>query len=186
MYDPLRLSLIVLVSAAVATMTRLTLRVPLKQALGEGAFVGYLCALLYLVTFPLRHIAPSEARQLSASINLIPFHTISQLVSEHGQRFVVELLGNLAAFVPLGILLPALGGRFRRLATVLLAALALSVTVEALQAGLRLASVSGRSFDIDDVMLNVVGTGLGYLVLASVRRVIGRPAPVSKAEEPSA
>jgi glycopeptide antibiotics resistance protein len=77
--------------------------------------------------------------------------------------------GNVALFVPLGLLLPLIrsGLRFR---SGLLIALALSCGIELLQYVSR-AWGSYRSVDVNDVILNVVGTGLG-LALASLFRVL--------------
>jgi glycopeptide antibiotics resistance protein len=69
-------------------------------------------------------------------------------------------LGNLVLFVPLGILLPMVSRRFRMLKRVLLFALILSVSIEAIQFFLRFVG-NPRSVDIDDVILNTLGACLG-------------------------
>lgn len=100
--------------------------------------------------------------------NLIPFHTLEiywrNLDSEFWMR---NLFGNLALLLPLGLLgpiaLPALG-RWWRIALV---ALLYSVAIEVIQL-----AVPDRSADIDDVIVNVAGALLGYLVFAIARAVL--------------
>ena len=100
--------------------------------------------------------------------NLIPFHTLGiywrNLDSEFWMR---NLFGNLALLLPLGLLgpiaLPALG-RWWRIALV---ALLYSVAIEVIQL-----AVPDRSADIDDVIVNVAGALLGYLVFAIARAVL--------------
>jgi glycopeptide antibiotics resistance protein len=70
-------------------------------------------------------------------------------------------LGNLALFVPLGILLPLVSNRFRTLKRVLLFALFLSLSVESIQFLLRFFG-NPRAVDIDDVILNTLGACVGF------------------------
>ena len=74
--------------------------------------------------------------------------------------------GNLALFVPLGILLPLVGNRFLSLKRVLLFALMLSVSVEAIQFLLRFFG-NPRAVDIDDVILNALGACVGFAIYKS-------------------
>ena len=75
-------------------------------------------------------------------------------------------LGNLALFVPLGILLPLVSNRFLSLKRVLLFALMLSVGVEAIQFLLRFFG-NPRAVDIDDVILNALGACVGFAIYKS-------------------
>lgn len=86
--------------------------------------------------------------------SLIPLRTIgSYLASTPSFNVAVQLLGNILLFVPLGFFL-ALDGVLRpRKAAI--AGLLSAVFVEIWQA------LVGRSVDIDDVILNTFGVGLG-------------------------
>ncbi len=75
-------------------------------------------------------------------------------------------LGNLVLFVPLGILLPLVSNRFLSLKRVLLFALMLSVSVEAIQFLLRFFG-NPRAVDIDDVILNALGACVGFAIYKS-------------------
>ena len=89
--------------------------------------------------------------------NLVPFRTISSyLASTPSLNVAVQLLGNVLLFVPLGFFL-AYGSVFRT-AKALTVGLFVAVLVEAWQ------SLVGRTFDIDDVILNGIGVVLGVSV----------------------
>jgi glycopeptide antibiotics resistance protein len=103
--------------------------------------------------------------------NLVPFHTLAIYWRNLGSEFWMRnFFGNLALLLPLGVLgpiaLPVLD-RWWRLALV---ALLYSVAIELIQ---RL--VPARSADIDDVIVNVSGALLGYLVFR-ISDLFRRPA----------
>ena len=75
-------------------------------------------------------------------------------------------LGNVALFMPLGILLPLVSNRFLRLKRVLLFALLLSLSVESIQFLLRFFG-NPRAVDIDDVILNTLGACVGFALYKS-------------------
>jgi glycopeptide antibiotics resistance protein len=80
---------------------------------------------------------------------------------------IKQLGGNVALGVPFGLLLPVLAPRTRRLVRVTAITAAVMILVELLQGTL----VTGRAFDVDDVILNSAGAFLGYLILG---RRLGR------------
>ena len=99
--------------------------------------------------------------------NLRPWDTVSRYlwVLKHSadpvQQFhaVANLAGNVILFLPLGLFLPALFIRLRafwRFALVVLLAI-LSVEVLQLFTGL-------GTLDVDDLLLNLMGIALGYLL----------------------
>ena len=94
--------------------------------------------------------------------NLVPFHTLSIYLANLDSLFWMRnLLGNLALLLPLGLLgpiaLPALD-RWWRIA---LLALFVSTAIELTQL-----LVPDRSADIDDVIVNVAGALVGYVLYA--------------------
>ena len=108
-----------------------------------------------------------------ASLNLKPFETVRllwpQAMGEYGpalQRFaIVNLAGNVALFVPAGLFLPLLFRSMRRWWLFLLTAVLAIAAVECLQLVLRLGSC-----DIDDLILNVPGTLIGFGVYKIVEK----------------
>jgi len=104
------------------------------------------------------------------SFNVVPLHTIwsyvftyNDQVSDWGAVALMNLLANVLLFVPLGFLAPLLRRGKTTLRQVLAIGVATSFTIEAVQFFI------GRSADVDDILLNVLGVCIGYLVLAAVR-----------------
>lgn len=100
-------------------------------------------------------------RTLFRSINLIPFHSINQYLSGSSdtiRRFAFgNVIGNIVIFIPLGLYLP-LFKKDKRVLVNLLFIFFVSLVVEILQ-GLLGIGVS----DIDDIILNSLGGGIGIL-----------------------
>ena len=90
-------------------------------------------------------------------VNLMPGDGIRRALLNSDQDLGrLNLLGNIAMFVPVGLLVPiATGLRWRHVVSVCLLA---SLAIEIAQVSL------GRAFDIDDVLLNTLGAALGAAV----------------------
>ncbi|MCI6271644.1 MAG: VanZ family protein [Erysipelotrichaceae bacterium] len=71
--------------------------------------------------------------------------------------FIINVLGNVFAFVPLGIFVPILF-KNKKLFSLILIGFTLSLVIEIIQLTVI------RATDVDDVMLNTIGTILGYLI----------------------
>jgi glycopeptide antibiotics resistance protein len=87
-----------------------------------------------------------------------------------GDRALVILggaAGNVALFLPLGFLLPLLMPRLDRLWRTVGAGLALSTAIELTQ----LAFPGVRRSDVNDVLMNTLGTALGFLAWRLAARV---------------
>ncbi|KQL44779.1 antibiotic resistance protein VanZ [Brevibacillus choshinensis] len=74
-------------------------------------------------------------------------------------NMLYNVLGNVALFMPLGMLVPILFRSFQSIHRVFFTALVSSLTIEFLQFWLALGS-----FDVDDLLLNIVGALIGYAV----------------------
>ncbi len=141
--------------------------------LALSLLIVYLVVLAVLTLRPVGADVDSNVR-----LNLKPFATILPALRHGPGSFMfANLLGNLLAFVPLGLLLPV---AFRRQPwpLVILAGAALSVSIETTQYALSLNLGHGyRAADIDDVIVNVFGTIVGlalYGVTALAALIIGR------------
>ncbi|MGI8332101.1 VanZ family protein [Actinomadura scrupuli] len=85
---------------------------------------------------------------------------------------VQQIGGNLALLAPLGVLLPVVFTRLRGPLRLALVSGVISLTIETLQGNL----ITGRAFDSDDVILNVVGVVLAYLLIGrKLSRLIRGP-----------
>ena len=102
--------------------------------------------------------------QVAGQLNLIPFRTLRLFGSlldsarpDYVRAAVINLGGNILMFIPLGFLLPRVFPKLPSLPRVLLATAAIITAVELLQ----LFTLVG-SCDIDDLILNVLGSAMGY------------------------
>ncbi|WP_162551103.1 VanZ family protein [Paenibacillus tepidiphilus] len=100
--------------------------------------------------------------------NLEPLRTIKLYFNldngvSYGYR-LVNLIGNVAVFVPFGILLPLVKGKLRSIVRLTLYTGLWVLILECLQMLLHVGS-----FDIDDLLLNLLGVWIGYIVLRLMR-----------------
>ena len=113
-------------------------------------------------------------QQIKNNMNLIPFHTIRQywkivrLRQYNDVRFfhsVINLVGNIILFIPIGYFLPRLWRKLRKFFPFLFTCILSVFLVELLQ----LLTLLG-SMDIDDLILNLAGLILGYLAYTIPKR----------------
>lgn len=111
-------------------------------------FIIYILLLFELLT--------GTENSYGSGMNIIPFKEIMRY--KFGSKmFIYNVLGNILIFVPFGYFI----SRYvkpKKVFPIIVDAIITSITVETVQLKI------GRSFDIDDVMLNMVGAILGYFV----------------------
>ena len=113
---------------------------------------------------------------LESSINLMPFHTIRNFINavsrtDDGYMFrfsVINLAGNVVMFIPLGFFVPCVFSKFSRFGYCMLFSAICITAVELIQ----LFTLLG-SCDIDDLILNMIGSAVGYGMYFIVKRKIG-------------
>ncbi len=139
-------------------------------------FAVYLAVLLVLTFFPFVGLHGTDP----VDLRLQAFRTVNFALKKGlSSREFIVLMGNIAAFVPLGLLLPVLTGR-RSLVLVLLAGFALSFAIETGQLAISIAlGFAYRTADIDDVIVNVAGAALGYALYVVVTSIRTRSAGAS-------
>lgn len=92
--------------------------------------------------------------------NIVPFKTIDLHIRYYSRSWAkLNLWGNLIPFVPYGFLLPIVYPKMNRFANVFLYGLLSVLFIEVFQFFTRLGT-----FDVDDIMLNMVGICFGYLL----------------------
>lgn len=117
-----------------------------KEILGIG-FVAYIMCLFYVVTF--QDVSWSTS-------NFIPFKEMFRY--ELGTKiFFKNVGGNMLMFVPFGFFVSYFLKLEKKYSIILLTILT-SLTIETTQL------MIGRVFDIDDIILNIVGGFVGFLI----------------------
>lgn len=90
--------------------------------------------------------------------NLVPLRLLLKHASGGYGRTELRLVsGNVAVFVPFGLMLPLAVRACRRWWATVAVGLAFSMTIELLQL-----QIPGRQSDVDDVILNTLGVAIGY------------------------
>lgn len=99
------------------------------------------------------------------SVNLIPFRTITEYLSNSGFLSVVNVLGNIVLFVPLGIYL-TLFNHNKKIGINTLWIVLISMAVEILQYLFKVGAT-----DIDDIILNGLGGFFGIVIYKILRKI---------------
>lgn len=132
-------------------------------------------ALFYLYLFYLTYLlflSPSYGRTLGVprEYNLLPFKTISNYIIYreyvNTNILIINIIGNVVAFMPMGFFIPILFRKKRSFWKVILFSALISLFVELLQFKL----VVG-SFDVDDIILNTLGGAIGFVIFNMIYKV---------------
>ncbi|MDN0197704.1 VanZ family protein [Streptomyces sp. S.PNR 29] len=126
--------------------------------------LAMLCAFAFMVAFAVvlarLTLQPSPASEALTHTNLHPGRSLEAYLNQPALRDAVRQIGgNILLGVPFGVLMPVVAPRTRGVLRVLLLTAVVMLMVEFAQGAL----VTGRAFDIDDVILNTTGALIGYL-----------------------
>ena len=137
-----------------------------RQKLGWVLFILYLCLLAYFMFFSESFGRTDTSR--GYQYNLVPFNEISRYFRYYSTigplLFLVNMIGNVAAFMPFGFFLPIISRRSKKWYNTVMLGFGFSLMLETLQ----LIFMVG-SFDVDDMQLNTLGAALGYLAYRFVQ-----------------
>lgn len=149
------ISSVVLISVRVSYLIKNKERIVIYKELLMYAFIIYTLCLFQIVTF--------QDDVSFGTNNFIPFREI--LRYNMGSRlFFKNVIGNMILFLPFGFFI-SLYLKEKKANLPLLIILITSFSIEVVQ------MIIGRVFDIDDILLNLVGGYLGYLVYYFLKRI---------------
>ena len=138
-----------------------------RQKLGWVLFLMYLCLLAYFMFFSESFGRTDTDR--GYAYNLVPLKEITRYFRYYRTLgmplFLINIVGNMVAFMPFGFFLPIISRRNRKWYNTVSFGLIFSLILETLQLIFKVGS-----FDVDDMLLNTVGAGLGFLVYRTVQR----------------
>lgn len=103
--------------------------------------------------------------------NLVMFQEIMRyynlgMRTENWNLFVLNVIGNIVVFMPIGMFLPSLFSRCRNIIFTTILSLELSLCVEIVQLITKVGS-----FDVDDLLLNTLGGICGFIVYMVYRGI---------------
>jgi glycopeptide antibiotics resistance protein len=143
-----------------------------KREVSINILFVYVLCLISITMFPL--IINFEKSGNWVSVNAIPvMGTVQDLVNitkdENMRGFMIgfwlkSIVGNFILLLPLGVMLPILWDKFKSFKKTVLFAFGVTLTIEILQLLSSYIGNSGRAFDIDDIILNSLGSMLGFAI----------------------
>ncbi|MDB5192589.1 MAG: VanZ [Segetibacter sp.] len=141
-------------------------------------FIIYIVLVLVITIIPLpltTHDAPVDK-----GLSIVPlYRSITGLIetvstelqwSSLRNRYIINIIGNIILFIPLGLFLPVLTQTFSTLKKVMLAGFICSLSIELTQLLFWLFGMY-RYVDIDDVIFNTTGAIMGYFIFRLVVHV---------------
>ncbi|KAF5992764.1 VanZ family protein [Streptomyces sp. RLB3-17] len=144
---------------SVPAQERKALPLPVRLLIMLLAFVAMVAFAVALARLTLE---PSPASKALIHTNLHPGSSLRAYLDQPALRDAVKQIGgNVVLGVPFGVLVPVLIPKARGILRVLLLTAVVMLLVELVQGTL----ITGRAFDIDDVILNTSGALVGYLLL---------------------
>ena len=165
-YDLLKSSLINMwPSLVIVSVTLITLRFAyLKNHREKFKFYEEFETLLSIIYMLLLYQMVTRVDiNISSGINIVPFTEILRY-DLNSELFIYNVLGNIALFIPFGYIIASYV-KPKKIWTNMLIALIVSSTIEFVQLNI------GRSFDIDDIILNTLGCVIGFLIFVGIRAI---------------
>lgn len=149
-----------------------------KTILIKCVFAIYLLVLIKVIIFkyPVDHLksimeewSPDVFWQGLSHANFTFFKTIRMYIEYWGRINSFEnLIGNIVIFIPYGLLLPLVWRKGNSCFSFLLSALVFILGVELVQMW-----TNFGAFDVDDILLNLLGALLGYFVYSlAIKRFV--------------
>lgn len=123
------------------------------------SYLGLICS-LFIILFvtilfvPIVNNFTNLTFNLGSDLNFIPFGWLRE--SDVINQIISEVLPNIILFIPLGFFIPIVWGKMRKIYITALIVFLTTFSVEFIQ------YFVGRSSDIDDIIINLVGGIIGY------------------------
>ena len=137
---------------------------------GKRIFAVLLFLIYFIVLFYFLFFSEKMGRTYSEReyhYNLIPFLEINRFLAHYKvlgfEAVLLNLVGNIVAFMPFGFFLPVFSNRCRYFLNTVFYTFELSLLVELIQLVTKVGS-----FDVDDLILNTIGGALGFLVYHTI------------------
>lgn len=154
---------VILVSLRIAKYNQAKEKIVLYEELLKYSFVIYIISLFYVVTF----------QDVSwSSSNFIPFKEMFRY-RIFSKLFFKNVVGNMLMFLPYGFFVSYFL-KLNKSKIIFILSFIVSLTIETTQL------IIGRVFDVDDIMLNIVGAFAGYILYRIFHNVKDKLPPILK------
>ncbi|MBE6158651.1 MAG: VanZ family protein [Firmicutes bacterium] len=154
-WPQLTIFIVVLVAVRIFALRNSSKKISFHEEFLNLLFIVYILLLFELLT--------GTENNSGTGINLVPFSEIFRY-PVGSKMFIYNTLGNILLFVPYGYFVTRyINGK--SLYQIFIISFITSLTVEILQVKL------GRSFDVDDIILNVVGGMIGYFIYVALNAI---------------
>lgn len=143
------------------------IKTTIHHEMGTAFFIYFMIA-LFSLTINISGLLNFLASGIKgySDINIIPFSGIKIILQSGDIGYIfVNILGNILIFSPTGFLLPLLWKKTKTITAVVFIGFMISLLIECIQ------FFSSRGSDVDDLILNTVGTFLGYIIFSLFYRV---------------
>ncbi len=148
------ISIVIVVSLRIVDIIIKKEKIVLYQELLKLFFIVYILCLFQVVTY--KDVNYS-------STNFIPFKEIFRY--DFGSYlFYKNILGNMLLFMPFGLFV-AYFLKINKPSVIVILSVIASLSIEVTQLAI------GRIFDIDDIILNLLGSGIGYLIYRLINKL---------------
>ncbi|WP_329263100.1 VanZ family protein [Streptomyces sp. NBC_01478] len=145
--------------------------------------IGFVLMVGFAVVLAKLTLEPSPASKALVHTNLHPGRSLKAYLDQPAMRDAIRQIGgNVVLGIPFGVLVPVFAPRARGILKVLLLTATVMLLVEFAQGAL----ITGRAFDIDDVILNTSGALIGWVLLGRrLGRAVHARKPAAKAARTS-
>jgi glycopeptide antibiotics resistance protein len=146
---------------------------PTPTTLARATWFAWTAFIVVLSLLPLGAVYSSDP---AVWVAIVPLDSIGRAL-HRGLVWatIVSIAGNVVAFVPVGLLAPMGWERWRSWMATLALGVGISLGIELSQLAVSIAiGIPYRHADVDDVILNGLGTAIGYGAWTVLRRVVVR------------
>ena len=135
----------------------------LKQHHKKIIFYREIFSLIFIIYILLLYELVTNTERGNGGLNLIPFTEITRY--ELGSDlFIYNVIGNILVFVPFGFFVSQFINA-KKVITISAITFISSLTIELVQYRI------GRAFDVDDIILNIIGGIIGFLVYIALKAI---------------
>ncbi|MGF7400821.1 VanZ family protein [Thermoanaerobacterium thermosaccharolyticum] len=134
-------------------------------------FIIYAIELISIVFFPITFYPPMP--NYVPNVNIVPLKDIIILMRTQPINIVIKnVVGNIILFIPFGFFVPIIYRNMNKFNYTLLLGLCFSVFIEIVQFIIDyLTKYPNHTSDINDVLLNIIGLVLGFIIQRGIREI---------------